>query len=1155
MKALKALILVLVVVVVLVVGGVAALLAFVDPNDFKEQIADQVREATGRELVLEGPLELGLYPKIKLRAGPLRLGNAPGFGDEPFFAAEEIQVAVATLPLLRKRLEMDKVILHGLNVNLAKNEAGVSNWDDLAGGGAEDDEGRGGDGLAAIVLGGVDIQNGRVHYSDAASGQEVTIADIKAQTGALTLGEPVDFSLALTAKANQPTLDSDVNLTGTVSYNLDDEHYVIEPLALNTVMRGGHLPGGQAVIDFGAAIDINLDDETLTVSGLKLTGLGTDVSGEFAARDIEDEKPSAKGNLVIKGKDIAALFNAFELPVGKQLAGIAERGFDFTTVFDADMDTGKVVVSELDGHLLGATLGGNFTASGADTDQPSATGTLSASGPDLPTLLAIVGQLQGADAETLKSLRNALSRASDKSFSINADLDADLADDGRAELPRLEARLLGNTIQGNLSAKRADTDKPAVKGHLEAAGPDFPTLATVMATLKGTDAAALESLTTALGSAADKSFKVAADIDADLAKGTANLPKLDATLLGNRVTGAVSARNIDKDEPAASGSLEASGSDLPAMLAIASQFQAEGQALRDMAKRLTREKNKSFRLEVGFDADMDAGSIELPKLSADLLGLEVRGGLSGKNVDFEDGKGSLDGKLGVTSKDLGTLLRSAGQDDLAQSLRSLALDVGIKGSLSDLTFAPLSLVTQVKSPEVKQPVDLKVTAGAAHANLDKDTLTIENLSVTGLGLNAKANIAASEISEKPSFSGNLDVPAFNLRTLLKSLNKPVPETSDPKALTSIGLSSKLAGSPTSIKLEGLEIKLDQTTIKGNVDVKSFEGPDLAFGLGIDQLNADRYMAPGEEGKAAAATPEAAAAGAAAELPVEMLRALKIKGELLIGDLVLSGAKLKDVKFAINANGGKIKLEPLGAKLYDGTYKGAVNLVATGKLPQLSLNSALDGVRVEPLLKDTVDNDMLSGVVSFNAALKGTGGDADRLKKTLTGNGKFSTVDGVFRGVDAVGVLRAVEQMIECKCPVPLPKGGETRFSSLGGTLDVKNGVIHNQDLLLAGDGFKITGKGMLANLHNNDVKYDLELAVDEARKETTGASYNLGGYGVPIKCRGKRDSPSCLPDAGKILSQVVKNAAKKEIEKKVGDKIKDAVGGEAGEVLKDLFKF
>ncbi|MEQ8663742.1 MAG: AsmA family protein, partial [Gammaproteobacteria bacterium] len=487
--------------------------------------------------------------------------------------------------------------------------------------------------------------------------------------------------------------------------------------------------------------------------------------------------------------------------------------------------------------------------------------------------------------------------------------------------------------------------------------------------------------------------------------------------------------------------------------------------------------------------------------------------------------------------------------------RSLALDVGIKGSLSDLTFAPFSLVTQVKSPEVKEPVDLKVTAGAARANLDQDTLTVENLSVTGLGLNAKASINASKLSEQPSFTGTLDVPAFNLRKLLASLNLEVPETSDPKALTSVALTSKLAGSATAIKLDDLAIRLDDTNIKGNVDVKSFEGPDLAFGIGIDALNVDRYMAPGEEGKAAAATPEAAAAGAAAELPVETLRALKVKGELLVGTLVLSGATLTDVKFAINANDGRIQLSPLGARLYDGTYDGAIGLDATGAAAQLALKTALKGVQVEPLLKDTVQNDMLSGAVSFESMLRGVGGDPERLKKSLNGNGKFSTVDGVFRGVDAVAVLRAVEQIIECKCPVPLPEGGETRFTSLGGTLDVKSGVIRNEDLLLAGDGFKITGKGMLANLHDNSVKYDLELSVDEARKEATGANYNLGGYAVPIRCRGDLTSPSCLPDAGKILSQVVKKAATKEIEKKVGDKIKDAVGGEAGEVLKDLFKF
>ncbi|MEQ8662711.1 MAG: AsmA family protein, partial [Gammaproteobacteria bacterium] len=288
MKALKALFLIVVVLVVLVVGGIAALLAFVDPNDYKDEIAARVRATTGRELVLEGPLELGLYPKIRLQAGPLRLGNAAGFGDEPFFAAERIQVAVATLPLLSRRLEMDKVILHGLNLNLARNAAGTTNWDDLAGDSAEADEERGGDGLAAIVLGGVDVQNGRVHYADATTGQEVTIDGITAETGALTLGEPVAFSLALSARANQPTLDSDVRLSGTVSYNLDDEHYVIAPLALETVMRGKHLPGGETRIDFGATIDINRAAETLTVSDLALSGLETSVTGAFAARDIED---------------------------------------------------------------------------------------------------------------------------------------------------------------------------------------------------------------------------------------------------------------------------------------------------------------------------------------------------------------------------------------------------------------------------------------------------------------------------------------------------------------------------------------------------------------------------------------------------------------------------------------------------------------------------------------------------------------------------------------------------------------------------------------------------------------------------------------------------------------------------------------------------
>ncbi len=1150
MKAFKKLIALLLLLGIVGIGAIAALLVIVDPNDYKDEIAAEVKAATGRDLVLEGPLELGLWPKIELKAGPLRLANAEGFSNEAFFAARQIRIAVATLPLLSRRLEMDTVVLHGIEVNLERHADGSSNWDDLAGGGETSEESSGG-GLAAIILGGVDIQDTRLTFKDAAADQSITVSNVTISTGALTFGEPVAFDLALSVAASKPALDSDIKLNGTVSYDLDDEHYAIAPLTLNTVLRGKHLPGGSAAVDFSANLDMNRKAGTLKLEGLKLPELHTESAGQFAARDIEAEKPSANGRLNINGRDLSALFNAFQLPVGKQLRTLPDRSLTLKLAFDANMDSGEVTVSELDGRMLGATLVGRFDATRANTDKPAAKGELLAGGPDLPSLLAVVGQLQGADAATLKSLNEALGSARDKSFKVKLELDADL-ESGRAALPMLEAALLGSTVTGQLSATGADTDKPAVKGSLLAKGADFPTLAVIGAQFQGTDADSLQSLNRALRQAGDKSFEVKVDLTADLAAGTASLPTFSARLLGNSLSGELSASKIDQDQPAASGKLQASGADLPALLTLASQFQAEGESLRDMAKGLRAEKDRGFSVSIAFDSDLGDGRVDLPTLSAELMGLKLSGSLQGRKLDFEKNKGDLKGELGLTSQDLGTLLRSAGQADLAQSLKTLDLRLGLSGSPADLTMAPVSLTALVASPEVKKPVELKVGVGSARANMDKDTLDIQKLTVTGLGLNAEANLAVQQLSADPTFAGSLKVPDFDLRALLKSLNQPVPKTSDPKVLKRVGLVTQLAGTPASIKLNKLELVLDDTRLKGDIAVASFEGPDLEFGLGVDSINVDRYLEPTADGKKPApVTPEAAAAGAASELPVDTLRALKIKGDLLIGSLVMSGAKLKDIKLSIRADGGDIVVKPIAAKLYEGGYDGSIALNAKGEQAVLELQTRLEKVNLEPLIMDTADNNMLAGIMGFNANLTGTGGDPDRLTKSLTGGGKFAIENGVLRGVDAVAILRAVEQILECKCVVPVPQGGETRFSKISGTLEAKNGVFRNNDLALLGDGFQITGKGMLANLHDSTLKYDLILGVDETRTSTATASYNLGGYTVPIACRGALEAPSCLPDFGDI----VKNAVTKAATKAIGDKIKDAVGGDAGEALKKLFKF
>jgi AsmA protein len=55
-----------------------------DPNAYRDDIAALVRDATGRELVIEGDLQATLFPSPGVEVGTVRLGQAAGFGTMPF---------------------------------------------------------------------------------------------------------------------------------------------------------------------------------------------------------------------------------------------------------------------------------------------------------------------------------------------------------------------------------------------------------------------------------------------------------------------------------------------------------------------------------------------------------------------------------------------------------------------------------------------------------------------------------------------------------------------------------------------------------------------------------------------------------------------------------------------------------------------------------------------------------------------------------------------------------------------------------------------------------------------------------------------------------------------------------------------------------------
>jgi AsmA protein len=1214
---------------IILIIGVAVTLVYLDPNDYKGFITTKVEDATGRDFALSGDIKLSYYPWLGIEVDGMTLGNAKGFGKQPFLHTDQLKLRVKTVPLLRKQIEMDTINIKGARISLAKNKKGITNWDDLV---AEKTEEAEPFPLAALVLGGVNIQNASLRWDDQAAGVNYQVTDLNFTTGELVLGQPIDLKMSLNAEASKPKIAGHAALNGTVSYNLDDQHYILKPLEFSAVLKGKNIPGGQTDLKLSSAIDVNLDSDTATVSDLVFDVLDTHVDGNIVASEIQSGKPTVKGSLHVKGKDLAQLFKAVEVePLASQLATLKDRSFDLNANLDVDMARNDLDVSGLTINILGAAIKGDVHGRNIQSETPAIKGKLTAKGPDLPTLIQIAGQFEGGEKSPLKSVGKHLAGMKNKAFDVATEFDADLkvgtvnvpslsiqalginiAGDvtsqqdptkasitkgklkatgpdlplllqlagyfeqgdsptlgtigknlsktknkgfdfetefdadlkaGSVNVPSLSIKTLGINVSGNLVGKEIQTETPAVKGKLKATGPDLPLLIQMVGQGEGPT---LKNLDKQLSNRPDKGFDIATEFDADLKAGSVNVPSLSIKTLGINVSGNLTGKEIQTETPAAKGKLKATGPDLPLLLQLAGTFeQGDSNTLGNLGKQLSGAGDKGFNVDTQFDVDLKSGQINIPGLVASTLGITVTGKLKGENID--SAKGKMDGQLSVKSDNLTSLLKAVDQAELAEVLKSVSIDAGISGNKEDLNLKPLGIKATLAGKQIpNSPVDVALNA-ATQVNLKKQTLTLNSLSLNGLGLDVKGNLNATQIIDAPAFDGNLAISPFNLRQLMKQLNQKPPVTADNKVFRKVALQTTFSGTKTSIDLKKLALVLDDTQLKGDLSVKDFINPDIQFGIGIDKLNADRYLPPSEENKKGTSkkgkavkpvTPETTAAGTATELPIDTLRALKIKGDLLIGELIISNARLKDVQFSIDAKDGKIKLAPIAANLYKGKYDGDIFLDATGKLPKLTLNTTLKGIQAEPLLKDVMGEASLVGTGDFNLAVIAAGSDVNQLKKTLNGKGMLRFTNGILRGVDVRNMLEQAEIMLESKRIGKIKKGGETQFDQLTGTFDITSGVVNNQDLLLTAPGFKVPGKGMLVNLNDMTWKYDLKVAVVEASATRGEENYNLGGYEIPIKCRGKVDSKNCVPDLGGLLAAAG--------EKMVEDKFKDFLNKKLG---------
>lgn len=296
--------------VVLVVVVAIALPLLIDPNDYRSDIETLVRQQTGRELTIEGDIELRVFPWLGLALGPVRLANAPGFGDQPFAQARSAEVSLRVLPLIiARRIDLGDLSLDGLRLNLAVNAQGESNWAGLTN--ADEDlkpapeptpepqSGQGGEpmfSLSDISVASLSVTDAEIRYRDLASGADYALSGVRLETGRIRFGQPFPVELEFDAALSEPALRAHTLVRGDLRMDVQAQRYAVTDLRLSTGLQSELVGEDEVDIEGALSAFADLEAGTLSVSGLKLDAAGVTLQGAAEVSGLE-ATPSYTGRI------------------------------------------------------------------------------------------------------------------------------------------------------------------------------------------------------------------------------------------------------------------------------------------------------------------------------------------------------------------------------------------------------------------------------------------------------------------------------------------------------------------------------------------------------------------------------------------------------------------------------------------------------------------------------------------------------------------------------------------------------------------------------------------------------------------------------------------------------------------------------------------
>ncbi len=192
--------LILAVVVFLILFSSLLVALLFDPNQYRTEICQLVQEKTGRNLKINGAIEFNVFPWLGLKANNVVMAGGDKASSQPFITIDRIKLRVHFLSLIRKHLEIGRISLAGLRINLPLDHW-AGGWRDLL-------PQRLNDGrpllaqrfsnprvaqIMALTIGGVNLRRSAVTWTDRDTGKRFLLENLNLTSGPIELSK--DFKV------------------------------------------------------------------------------------------------------------------------------------------------------------------------------------------------------------------------------------------------------------------------------------------------------------------------------------------------------------------------------------------------------------------------------------------------------------------------------------------------------------------------------------------------------------------------------------------------------------------------------------------------------------------------------------------------------------------------------------------------------------------------------------------------------------------------------------------------------------------------------------------------------------------------------------------------------------------------------------------------